>query len=51
VRPVIDSVIAVACSGTSGKRMMERAREEAQHRLRVLRAGPREDPRIVDSQS
>jgi hypothetical protein len=37
-RPTMASVIAIACTGTNYKRMRDRAREIAEHALRVLRA-------------
>jgi hypothetical protein len=46
----LDSVIAVPTTGTSGLRMMERAKETAEHALRLLRAGLREHRSIVDDQ-
>lgn len=50
IDPPMGSVIAVECSGTSGRAMMGRARAGAEHALRVLRAGLREDMGIVDQQ-
>jgi hypothetical protein len=50
IGPTMGSVIGVACSGTSGRAMMRRARESAEHALRMLRAGLREDMGILDEQ-
>jgi hypothetical protein len=50
IGPAMGSVIAVESSGTSGRAMMGRAREGAEHALRVLRAGLREDMGILDQQ-
>ncbi len=50
IGPAMGSVIAVESSGTSGRAMMGRAREGAEHALRVLRAGLREDVGILDQQ-
>jgi hypothetical protein len=44
------SVMAVACRGTSRQAMVERARPDAEHALRLLRATLREHPEIVDRQ-
>lgn len=48
--PTMDSVIAADCSGTSGRAMMGRAREIAEHGLRLLRVGLRQDLGIIDQQ-
>ncbi len=42
------SAIGVACMGTSNAAMMRRARRGAEHALRVLRAGLRENNAILD---
>jgi hypothetical protein len=44
------SAIGVACMGTSNAAMMRRARRGAEHALRVLRAGLRENNAILDQQ-
>ena len=49
-QPAMESVVAVECTGTSYVRMMLRAREVAEHALRLLRAGLREHRSIHDSQ-
>jgi hypothetical protein len=46
----VHSIIAVQCEGTSGRRMMERAKETAEHALRLLRAGLREHRSIHNDQ-
>ncbi|HEV7584929.1 MAG TPA: hypothetical protein VGO14_04030 [Solirubrobacteraceae bacterium] len=38
----VDAVIEVPCRGTHGVRMMERAKDTAEHALRLLRAGLRD---------
>jgi hypothetical protein len=48
--PVMDSVIAVPTTGTSGIEMMQRGKRTAEHALRLLRAGLREHRSIVDDQ-
>jgi hypothetical protein len=50
IDPAMESVIAVECSGTSNRAMMRRAREGAEHALRVLRAGLREHNGLLDQQ-
>jgi hypothetical protein len=49
-RPTMDSVVAVGCRGTSYESMRLRAREVAEHALRLLRAGLREHRSIHDRQ-
>jgi hypothetical protein len=49
-RPTMASVIAVECTGTSYAKMMIRAREVAEHALRLLRVGLREHHTIHDDQ-
>jgi hypothetical protein len=46
----VDSVIAVPARGTSSLGMMERAKEAAEHALRLLRAGLREHRSISSDQ-
>lgn len=47
---LVDSVIAVPTTGTSGLWMMERGKKTAEHALRLLRAGLREHRSIADDQ-
>ncbi len=49
-RPTMASVIAVECTGTDHKKMNSRAVEVAQHALRLLRAGLREERFVPDRQ-
>jgi hypothetical protein len=49
-RPTMGSVLAVPCAGTSHERMRDRARELADHVLRVLRVALREDHFVHDRQ-
>jgi hypothetical protein len=50
LRQAIGAVIGVPCSGTSNAAMMRRAREVAEHSLRLLRVGLREQNALVDQQ-